>query len=188
VYCASSPGSEPRYRQQAVDLGRLLAGEGITLVYGGAAVGLMGALADSALEAGGEVVGVIPKGLFRREIAHHGLTKLIEVDSMHARKQLMFELADAFVALPGGLGTLEELAEVATWAQLGLHRKPIATFDSSGYWTPFHQVLRQAVKSGFMNTESLALITGVDRLDQLLASLARYSVPDIEKWIELDET
>src|SRR5712671_5728877 len=129
VYCGSSAGTGPAFTAAGRSLGELFARSGITIVYGGATVGLMGVLADAALAAGGRVVGVIPRHLFGREIAHPGLTELVEVGSMHERKQVMFELADAFVALPGGLGTLEELTEIATWAQLGLHRKPIATLD-----------------------------------------------------------
>ena len=132
MYCGSSRGADPAFAEAASQLGTTLAQHHITLVYGGGAVGLMGVLADAALAAGGEVRGVIPRDLFRRDVPHQGLTELIEVDSMHGRKQMMFELADAFVALPGGMGTLEELTEMATWAQLGLHHKPIVTVDVNG--------------------------------------------------------
>ncbi|HEX3796033.1 MAG TPA: TIGR00730 family Rossman fold protein, partial [Acidimicrobiales bacterium] len=142
VYCGSSKGSDPAFAQAARHLGTTLARHHITLVYGGGAVGLMGVLADAALAAGGEVRGVIPRDLFRRDVPHQGLTELIEVESMHERKQKMFELADAFVALPGGLGTMEELTEMATWAQLGLHHKPIATLDVKGYWRHYHALRR----------------------------------------------
>ena len=136
VFCGSSTPPDPRYRDAARALGTLAAARGVGLVYGGGSVGLMGAVADAALEAGGSVTGVIPAGLFSREIGHAGLTALHEVGSMHERKQLMYDLADAFVALPGGLGTLEELAEVTTWAQLGLHAKPVALLDVDGFWDP----------------------------------------------------
>jgi uncharacterized protein (TIGR00730 family) len=188
VYCGSSTGADPVFAEAARRLGTTLAQHHITLVYGGGAVGLMGVLADAALAAGGEVQGVIPRNLFRRDVPHQGLTQLIEVDSMHERKQKMFELADAFVALPGGMGTLEELTEMATWAQLGLHHKPIATLDVKGYWRNYHALRREAVGFEFMKPEHLALIVEVDEVDDLLSALRSYSVPRVEKWIELDDT
>jgi hypothetical protein len=148
----------------------------------------MGVLADAALAAGGDVRGVIPRDLFRRDVPHQGLTELIEVDSMHDRKQKMFELADAFVALPGGLGTLEELTEIATWSQLGLHSKPIATLDVEGYWRHYHALLHEAVSSGFMRPEHLALLVAVGDVDELLPALRSYSPPDVEKWVDLEGT
>jgi uncharacterized protein (TIGR00730 family) len=151
-----------------------LAGAGVQLVYGGASVGVMGALADAALAGGGRVIGVLPRGLFRREVAHQGLTELHEVRSMHERKQLMFDLSDAFVALPGGLGTLEELAEVTTWAQLGIHAKPIAVLDVGGFWTPLLDFLDSLVVEGFLPETSRQLILQVDRVDGLLDTLATY--------------
>jgi uncharacterized protein (TIGR00730 family) len=187
VYCGSSAGAVPDFAAAARSLGELLARSGITLVYGGAAVGLMGVLADAALSAGGEVVGVIPRHLFGREIAHPGLTKLIEVDSMHERKLKMFELADAFVALPGGLGTVEELTEMATWSQLGMHGKPIATVDIGGYWTGFHAFLGQAVGHGFMKPENLRLIVNVGTVGEVLPALRAYSPPRVGKWIGVDD-
>ncbi|HEX4245835.1 MAG TPA: TIGR00730 family Rossman fold protein [Acidimicrobiales bacterium] len=188
VYCASSMGRDPAFAEVARRLGTLLAQRHINLVYGGGAVGLMGVLADAALEAGGEVRGVIPRNLFRREVPHPGLTQLIEVDSMHQRKQTMIELADAFVALPGGMGTLEELTEVATWAQLGLHHKPIATLDVNGYWRHYHALRREAVASQFLKPEHLALIVEVTAVDDVLPALQAYAAPQVEKWIDLDET
>jgi len=176
------------YAQTAISVGRLLAAEGIRVVYGGSAVGLMGLLADAVLEGGGEVVGVIPRGLFRREVAHTGLTELREVRSMHERKQTMFDLADGFVALPGGLGTLEELSEIASWAQLGIHTKPIATLDVSGFWSPFHAFLDHAAASGFITPANLRLVVNVATVPELLPTLRRYQAPDADKWIELDET
>ena len=187
VYCGSSAGTGPDFADAARSLGELLARSGITLVYGGAAVGLMGAVADAALATGGRVVGVIPRHLFSREVAHPGLAELVEVGSMHERKQAMFELADAFVALPGGLGTLEELTEIATWAQLGLHGKPIATVDIGGYWQSFHTFLREAAAAGFMKPENLKLIANVGSVSEVLPALRSYSAPHAEKWIGLDE-
>ena len=147
----------------------------------------MGVTADAVLEAGGNVVGVIPKGLFRREIGHPGLTELIEVGSMHERKQKMFELSDAFVALPGGLGTLEELTEMATWAQLGIHDKPIVTLDVAGYWQPFHALLGAAVDCGFMIGENLKLIANVETVDQVIPTLRAYEIPYTDKWLDLEQ-
>jgi uncharacterized protein (TIGR00730 family) len=188
VFCGSSTGSRPEFSASARSLGRLLAAEGITLVYGGGSVGLMGVVADAALEGGGQVFGVIPKALYRREIAHSGLTQLFEVDSMHDRKQLMFELADAFVALPGGLGTVEELTEVATWAQLGMHAKPIATLDVSGYWKPLHAFLRGAADAGLVKPKNLELIVNVSDLDELLRILRSHTPQVSSNPLELPET
>jgi uncharacterized protein (TIGR00730 family) len=188
VYCGSSTGSGPEFAEAARALGTLLAGQGLTLIYGGAEVGLMGLVADAALAAGGQVIGVIPRHLFSREIAHRNLTELVEVGSMHERKLKMYELADAFVALPGGMGTLEELTEITTWAQLGLHRKPIATLDVSGYWTPFHAFLGEAVRHGFMKPENLNLITNVTAVDDLLPALRAYAPPRVDKLLDPEET
>ncbi|HEY0716433.1 MAG TPA: TIGR00730 family Rossman fold protein [Streptosporangiaceae bacterium] len=184
VYCGSSAGSGPEFAEAARALGQLLAGHGLTLVYGGAGVGLMGLVADAALAAGGRVVGVMPRDLVEREIAHPNLTELVEVGSMHQRKQRMFELADAFVALPGGLGTLEELTEIATWAQLGLHRKPIVTLDISGYWAAFHSFLGDAVRHGFMKRENLDLIANVGAVADVLPALRAYAPAPAGKWLE----
>ena len=188
VYCGSSAGSGPEFADSARALGELLARSGLTLVYGGAEVGLMGLLADAALAAGGQVVGVIPRHLFGRDIAHRNLTELVEVGSMHERKQRMFELADAFVALPGGLGTLEELTEIATWAQLGMHRKPIVTLDVGGYWAGFHSFLREAVRRGFMKQENLELIANVGAVADVLPALRSYVPPRVGKWLDPQET
>jgi uncharacterized protein (TIGR00730 family) len=188
VYCGSSAGSGPEFAAAARALGGLLAGQGITLVYGGAEVGLMGVVADAALAAGGQVVGVIPRDLVDREIAHPNLTELVEVGSMHQRKLRMYELADAFVALPGGLGTLEELTEITTWAQLGLHRKPIATLDVNGYWAAFHAFLEETVRHGFMKQENLSLISNVTAVDGLLPALRAYTPPRVGKWLDPEQT
>jgi uncharacterized protein (TIGR00730 family) len=188
VYCGSARGALPEFADAARSVGELLARSGITLVYGGGAVGLMGVLADAALAAGGEVIGVIPRNMFRREVPHEGLTKLVEVGSMHERKQRMSELADAFVALPGGLGTLEELAETATWSQLGLHRKPIATIDVGGYWKDFHAFLRKAAGHGLISEQNLGLIVNVSDVAGLLPALRSYAPPRVDKLVDLDET
>jgi uncharacterized protein (TIGR00730 family) len=147
----------------------------------------MGVVADAALAAGGQVVGVAPRGVLPGEIVHPGLSDLIEVSSMHERKQRMFELADAFVALPGGLGTLEELAEMATWAQLGMHRKPIVTFDVNGYWSGLHAFFLTATQAGFMRPEYRRLIVNhADGADSLLAALRAYTPLPLSKWVELE--
>jgi uncharacterized protein (TIGR00730 family) len=187
VYCGSSPGADRRHGQVARELGTLLAASGVQLVYGGASVGMMGSLADAALAGGGRVVGVLPRGLFRREVAHPGLTELHEVGSMHERKQLMFDLADAFVALPGGLGTLEELAEVATWAQLGIHSKPIAVLDPHGFWRLLLEFLDASVTEGFLSPRTRRLIVRVDRVGDLLAALDRYEAPPPEGALTAEE-
>jgi uncharacterized protein (TIGR00730 family) len=148
----------------------------------------MAAVADATLEAGGTVIGVIPRGLFRREIAHQRLTELIEVASMHERKQKMFELADAFVALPGGLGTFEELTEMATWAQLGIHDKPMLTLDVNGYWQPFHAMLHAAASGGFMKHDNRRLIVNVENVVDVIPTLQSYEVPFVDKWLDLDQT
>jgi uncharacterized protein (TIGR00730 family) len=180
VYCGSSPGTDPRHAAAAIELGTVLAAEGVQLVYGGGAVGLMGLLADAVLAGGGKVIGVLPRGLFSREVAHQGLTELHEVASMHERKQLMFDLADAFVALPGGLGTLEELAEVTTWAQLGIHRRPVAVLDVAGYWRPLADLLDGAVAGGFLPLHSRDLVLWVERVGDLLSALGAYQPPPAE--------
>ena len=164
VYCGSSSGIDPVYVGAATDVGKMLADEGIELVYGGGSVGLMGLVADAALAAGGRVTGVIPRRLFKAEVAHTGLTRLIEVSSMHERKMEMFRRSEAFVALPGGLGTLEELTETATWLQLGLHSKPIVTLDVAGFWQPFHDFIGRLVELGFMKGSPLVNVSEVDQI------------------------
>ncbi len=187
VYCGSSPGFDPVYVEVAEALGTLLAERGIRLVYGGGEVGLMGRTADAVLAAGGTVTGVIPVGLFSREIAHQGLTELIEVDTMHTRKHRMFELADAFVAMPGGLGTLEELAEMLTWSQLGVHSKPIGVLDVLGYWQPFFDFLGRGAVEGFMKREHLQLLVRSTDPAELLDQLSTHEAPIVDKWLKPDE-
>jgi uncharacterized protein (TIGR00730 family) len=168
VYCGSSFGSDPVYLEATQELARAFAGHGLRVVYGGASVGLMGALADATLEAGGEVVGVIPQQLVDREIAHQGLTELHIVQTMHQRKALMAELSDAFVALPGGIGTLEELIEIFTWDQLGLQHKPIAVLNTVGYYDGLAAFLDHAVEQGFHQPAQRAkLLLAADAADLL---------------------
>ena len=161
----------------------------MTIVYGGAAVGLMGQMADAALGCGGRVVGVIPRDLFRREVAHRGLSELIEVDSMHERKLLMYEMSDAFLALPGGIGTLEELTEMLSWAHLGLHRRPVVTYNVDGFWDPFHRLLDHARRAGFVGPDGLEVLTDVNELGAVLPALRTRPGPvPPTPWIGLDQT
>jgi len=171
VFCGSSPGERDDYADAARRFAAAAVARGIRLVYGGASVGLMGTLADTALEAGGEIVGVIPRTLVDREIAHRGLTTLHVVDSMHDRKALMAELADAFVALPGGLGTLEELFEVWTWGMLGLHHKPYGLLNTAGYYTPLASFLDHACAEGFIRAAQRERLIADDEPERLLARL-----------------
>jgi uncharacterized protein (TIGR00730 family) len=172
VFCGSSPGRDPVHVALARSVGAGLAGRGIGVVYGGGRVGLMGALADAALAAGGEVIGVIPGRLVERELAHRGVTELRVVDTLHQRKALMAELSDGFVALPGGLGTLEELAEVLSWAQLGLHDKPCGLLDPSGYFDSLVGFLEHAAREGFMAGADLGRLIVARDLDELLGRFA----------------
>jgi uncharacterized protein (TIGR00730 family) len=171
VYCGSSPGANPVYAEATRKLAGALAGRGIRVVYGGASVGLMGTLADSVLEAGGEVVGVIPQALVEREIAHPRLSELHVVTSMHERKALMVELAEAFVALPGGIGTLEELIEVYTWNQLGLHDKPLGLLNVAGYFDGLAAFLDHAVEERFLPASQRAVLVSEAEPEALLAAL-----------------
>jgi uncharacterized protein (TIGR00730 family) len=158
VFCGSAAGRQTAYADAARALAAALLDRRLGLVYGGGSVGLMGTLADAVLAGGGEVIGVLPRGLARKELAHQGLSELHVVSSMHERKALMASLADGFVALPGGLGTLEEILEVFTWAQLGIHRKPVGLVDVAGYWTGLLALLRHAVREGFVRPEYAALL------------------------------
>jgi len=189
VFCGSSPGRRPAFAAAASELGRRLAEHGVGLVYGGGSVGLMGRVADAALAAGGEVVGVIPEALAGKEVAHPGLTRLHVVKSMHERKALMAEMADAFVALPGGFGTLDELFEAITWGQLGLHRKPIGLLDVEGYFAPLVSFVDRAVEDGFVRPPYRALFVVSATVDGLLAALARHEPPPpIVSWVRADES
>jgi len=172
VYCGSRPGADPSFLALAGELGRRLARERVRLVFGAGRIGLMGALADAVMAAGGTAIGVIPEHLSRIEIAHAGLTEIHVVDSMHARKQKMFELADAFAVLPGGLGTLDETIEVLTWRQLGLHDKPIVVLDHRGYWGPLEALIRHTVTRGFAGAETAGLYAVATTIDDLFATIA----------------
>ncbi len=184
VFCGSSPGARPAYRAAAEGLGRELARRGIRLVYGGAAVGLMGALADAALAAGGDVVGVIPNSLVDMEVAHRGLPELRVVASMHERKSQMAELADAFVSLPGGLGTFEEQLEILTWAQLGSHRKPSGLLDVCDYFAPLLALLDHAVEERFLKPTHRDLLLRADDPGELLDRLEAWVPAEVDKWLD----
>ena len=188
VFCGSSVGSNPAYAEAAVTLGSLLARRGIGLVYGGGNVGLMGVIADAALAAGGEVIGVIPKALADREVAHHGVTELRVVDSMHTRKAMMADLSDAFIAMPGGVGTFEEFFEAITWTQLGLHRKACGLLNVAGFYTPLAAFIDQAVSDGFIKPVHRAAIVVDDNPERLLDTLTTIDLPDAPKWSNRRET
>ena len=186
VFCGSSMGNRPAYAEAAAALGRLLAGRGLGLVYGGGNVGLMGVMADAALAAGGEVIGVIPEALMKWEVGHLDLTQLHVVGSMHERKARMAELADAFIALPGGIGTMEELFEVWTWAQLGLHPKPLGFLDAEGYYNHLHAFLDHMAAEGFLRDRHRAMVAVDDDPARLLDAFAAYAPPEVVRVIDRD--
>jgi uncharacterized protein (TIGR00730 family) len=188
VYCASNEGARPEYLAAARQMGTLLAQSGLAVVYGGGRVGLMGAIADAALAEGGEVIGVMPHGLVQREVAHHGLTALRIVDSMHERKALIADLADVFITMPGGVGTLEELLETWTWAQLGVHRKPVGLLDTCGFWEPFEALLAHVEQEGFFRGDPRRWLVRAATPEALLEGLQRFDAPDVRRWLRLGET
>lgn len=183
VFCGSASGADSRFEEDARLLGKTLAQNNIRLIYGGAQIGLMGAVGDACLHAGGEVIGVIPNFLESKEIAHPSLTELIRVKSMHERKTRMFELCDAFVALPGGFGTLEELFEILTWAQLGLHHKPIALLNTSGYYDDLIRLADSMVSKGFVKTQSRKMLLVAHTTHEVLTTLKSYRGPDVNQWL-----
>jgi len=187
VFCGSARGSSPAYAEAAAELGAALAASGTGLVYGGGDVGLMGIVADATLAAGGEVIGVMPEALVAKEIAHRGLTELRVTGSMHERKALMAELADGFIALPGGLGTFDELCEILTWGQLGLHNKPVVLLDVDGYWGPFSALLDSAVAAGFLREIHRGLAHRAASVPAALELLHAPSPPPVHKWIDRDD-
>lgn len=183
VFCGSSSGARDEYIAAAAGFGRLVAERGLTLVYGGASVGLMGAVADAALTAGGDVIGVLPRHLAAKEIGHQGLTRLELVGTMHQRKARMAELSDAFVALPGGLGTLEELFEVWTWGMLGLHRKPCALLEVADYFGHLGAFLDHSVNEAFVRPAHRAMLIRERDGHALIEALERYEAPVVPKWL-----
>jgi len=184
VFCGSSVGTEDSYRDAAHELGRAIAESGRRLVYGGGNIGLMGVTADAVLAGGGEVIGIIPQNLMDREVGHRGISELRVVDSMHQRKQLMSDLSDGFVILPGGLGTLEEFFEVWTWGQLGLHRKPYGILNTNGYYDSLLRFLDHAVESGFVRPAHRELLIVEEEPMELLRRLDSHIVPSFPKIVE----
>lgn len=187
VFCASSFGTEKIYEEQAAALGKTLAEQDIELVYGGANVGLMGAVADGALNAGGKVIGVLPNFLRSKEIAHLNLTELIVVESMHERKTKMNDLCDGVIALPGGFGTLEELFEMLTWAQLGLHKKPIAVLNVNGFYDFLIALLQTMTSKGLLKEVNREMLLISDNIEDLLQQMSNYTAPTVGKWIDKKE-
>ncbi|HKJ17708.1 MAG TPA: TIGR00730 family Rossman fold protein [Xanthomonadales bacterium] len=188
VYCGSNPGRLPEYTEAAEQLGALLASNGMGLVYGGASVGIMGRVADATLRGGSEAIGVIPAALASKEIAHAGLTELHVVESMHERKAMMAELSDGFIALPGGWGTIEEIFEALTWAQLGFHRKPCGLLNIAGYYDHLEAFLEHAMKEQFVKSEYRPMIMIENNPEILLDRFRTYQPPKVRKWIEKDQT
>lgn len=187
VYCGSNAGADPAFAAAAEGLGALLAERGIGLVYGGGKVGLMGIVADAVLAAGGEVVGVIPQHLWDKEVGHAGLTELLIVDSMHERKLAMADRADAVIALPGGVGTFEELFEAITWTQLGIQDKPVGLLDVSGFYRPLLAFLDQTVDAGFLRPGHREMVCASDDAADLLAQFEAWAPVDAPKWLDADQ-
>ncbi|MBX3312818.1 MAG: TIGR00730 family Rossman fold protein [Actinobacteria bacterium] len=184
VFCGSSTGTDPAHRAGAVALGEVLVTRGIDLVYGGGSVGLMGVVADTVLAGGRRVTGVIPRHLYEKEVGHDGLTDLLIVESMHERKLAMADRADAFVALPGGIGTFEELFEVLTWTQLGIHDKPVGVLDVAGFYRPLLAFLDNTVEAGFLRPEHRANVLADDDPEALLDALSAWTPPATAKWAD----
>lgn len=183
VFCGSSFGNIKQYEDQAYELGKKLAERNIDLVYGGANVGLMGAVANGALESNGKVIGVLPNFLRGKEIAHNSLSELIIVETMHERKTKMNELSDGVITLPGGYGTLEEFFEMLTWAQLGLHKKPIAVLNINGFYNELLSLIETMVSNGFLKQVNQQMLLVSDNIDDLLNMMADYEAPVVEKWV-----
>ncbi len=188
VFCGSSPGARPSYAEAAKSLARYLAANKITVVYGGGRVGLMGALADATLEAGGEIIGVIPQALLNRELSHTRIPDLRVVGSMHERKAMMAELSDAFIAMPGGFGTFEEFCEVLTWTQLGLHRKPCGLLNVEGYYDSLLALFEHAVAEQFLKPAHRQMVLSDSSAELLVDRLLKYELPVVSKWIGWQQT
>lgn len=188
VFCGSNSGSRAAYTKAAEELGCLLARRKLALVFGGGRVGLMGSIADAVLKEGGEVIGVIPESLVRREVAHTGLSDLRVVQTMHERKALMAELADGFIALPGGFGTLDEFCEILTWAQLGLHGKPCGLLNVEGYFDPLLALFDRAAEDRFLHPKHRSMLIIADDPEMLLERMSGYRAPEVEKWLNRDDT
>jgi uncharacterized protein (TIGR00730 family) len=183
IYCGSRPGSDLAFATAAADVGRILGERGLGVVYGGGQVGLMGVVADAALAAGAEVIGVIPHGLAAREVDHDRLSKLHKVDTMHERKALMADLSDAFIALPGGIGTLEELTEMWSWAYLGIHRKPLGLLNVAGYFDSLLAFMDSALDAGFVQPVHRELLTVAETPESLVEAILAYEPPELLQWV-----
>jgi hypothetical protein len=188
VFCGSSHGFAPEYELAAKEMGRAIALRGWTLIYGGGNVGLMGVVADAALAADGKVIGVIPEALLARELGHRGVTELRVVNTMHERKAMMADLADAFVALPGGIGTFEEFFEVLTWAQLGIHHKPCGLLNTRHYYQPVLDLLANSVREGFLRLEHRDMVLTAEGAEELLSRMEQHQPPKTAKWISRAQT
>lgn len=187
IFCGSKPGKGNKYNELAKSVATMLGHEGLDLVYGGGKIGLMGMVANTFLANGRAVTGIIPDFLSTKEVAHNELTELITVESMHVRKAKMYELSDAFITLPGGYGTLDELIEVTTWAQLGLHQKPIGLLNHDGYFTPLYEQLKMMVREGFLNEQNFSLILIADTAEELWAKMRTYQAPERKQWIQKED-
>ncbi len=187
VFCGASAGNSPEYIEQAKELGETLAKNNIELVYGGARIGLMGAVADAVLANGGRVSGVLPDFLKSKEIAHSSLTELIIVKSMHERKTKMNDISDGVIALPGGFGTMDELFEMLTWAQLGLHQKPIGLLNTNGYYDGLVELIQSMTNKGFVSTMNQSMLTVSESIDELLSKMKNYKPPHVSKWIKEED-
>ncbi|MEN8155570.1 MAG: TIGR00730 family Rossman fold protein [Bacteroidota bacterium] len=183
VFCGSSAGTNGVYKEEAVRVGRILAEKKTQLVFGGGKVGLMGILADAALDAGGEIIGVIPRFLHVKEVAHDGLTEMVTVETMHERKALIHEMTDGVIALPGGFGTLDELFEILTWGQLGLHQKPVGVLNVNGYFTHLLKAIDSMVDEGFLTGINRDMVLVSDNIEELIDQMDAYTAPDLPKWI-----
>jgi len=184
VFCGSSMGFHPIYKKSAYDLGKHIAHENLTLIYGGGSVGLMGVLADAVMEHGGKVIGIIPKFLYEWEVGHDDISELIIVDSMHERKQKMAELAQGFIAMPGGIGTLEELFEIFTWAQLALIKKPVALFNINHFYDDITHFLNKVVKEGFVKEGTINSLINSHNMHELIEKMKAFNYTETPKWID----
>jgi len=188
VFCGSNPGRDPVYMETAEKVGLFLAENGVELVFGGGRVGLMGKIADTVMENGGSVIGIIPKSLSDKEVAHQGLTELHIVDSMHTRKAMMEDLSDGFIALPGGFGTFEELCEIITWAQLGFHEKPCGFLNVNGYYDPLVELFDKATDQQFVRPKHRELVIIESDIKSMFQKMQDYKPPELEKWLEKEDT
>ncbi len=188
IFCGSSPGSEKSYQQEAESFGELLVDKGYEMVYGGGSTGMMGFIANACLAKGGKVTGVIPSFLVAKEVGHNGLTEIIEVESMHERKQKMADISDAFVAMPGGMGTMDELCEIVTWSQLGLHTKPIGVLNINSYFDPFIKFMDHMVSQRYLSVVNRKIIVSDKNPEELLKKMQNYDPPVAEKWLDRHRT